>query len=135
MTTPHELVNPDDLLSPAGFSHAVVATSGRVVHIAGQTAHGPDGALRGETVAEQFEQAVANLARVLDAVDGRPEHLVSMQIFVTDVEAYRSSLQPIGAAWRRHLGKHYPAVSLFEVKGLFDPAATVEIVAVAVVPA
>lgn len=135
MTTPHELLNPPDLAAPAGFSHAVITGPGRTIHVAGQTAHDADGSLQGDTVSEQFEHAVANLARVLAAADAGPEHLVSVQIFVTDVEAYRGSLGTIGEAWRRHLGRHYPAVSLFEIKGLFDPAAKVELVALAVVPA
>ena len=38
------------------------------------------------------------------------------------------------AAWRRHFGRHFPAVALFEVRGLFDPRAKVELVGVAVIP-
>ena len=53
---------------------------------------------------------------------------------MTDAAAYRDSRKAIGAAWRRPLGRHYPAMALFEVKGLFDPAALVEIMAVAVTP-
>ena len=34
---------------------------------------------------------------------------------------------------QRHFGKHYPAMALFGVTGLFDPAAMVELVGVAVV--
>ena len=134
MSGPHRSINPDSLAPPIGFSHAVVAEPGRVVHVGGQTAHGPDGSVRGDTVAEQFDEAVANLSRVLDAAGARPDHLVSVQIFVTDAEAYRGSLGAIGESWRRHFGKHYPAMALFEVVGLFDPAAKVEMTAVAVIP-
>jgi enamine deaminase RidA (YjgF/YER057c/UK114 family) len=134
LTSPHELVNPESLAPPVGFSHAVVASPGRTVFVGGQTAHGPEGAVRGETVAEQLEHAVANLVQALEASGARPEHLVSVQIFVTDAAEYRASLKQMGEAWRRHLGRHYPAVSMFEVKGLFDPSALVELVAVAVVP-
>jgi enamine deaminase RidA (YjgF/YER057c/UK114 family) len=131
---PHELINPDSLAPAIGFSHAVAAAPGRSVFVGGQTAHGPDGVVQGETVAEQFDPAVANLVTALEAAGARPEHLVSVQIFVTDAEAYRASLGIIGEAWRRHIGKHYPAMALFEVSGLFDPAAKVELMAVAVVP-
>jgi enamine deaminase RidA (YjgF/YER057c/UK114 family) len=57
-----------------------------------------------------------------------------MLIFVTDAAEYRASLKGIGVAWRRHLGDHYPAVSLFEVSSLLDPEAKVELVGTAVVP-
>lgn len=129
----HQHIDPPELLPPRGFTHVVVAAPGRVVHIAGQTAHRPDGTLP-EGLVAQVEGAVANLAVALRAAGARPEHLVAVQIYVTDVAAYRAALGDIGRAWRRHLGGHYPAVSLFGVTELFDPAAVVEIVATAVVP-
>lgn len=134
MTTPHDVVNPATLAPPVGFSHAVVAAPGRTVHIGGQAGHDADGKMVGETIAEQFAQAGANVVHALAAVGGRAEHLVSMQIFVTDVVAYRASLAEIADAYRRSFGRHYPAISLFEVTGLFDPAAKVELVCTAVIP-
>ena len=83
---------------------------------------------------EQFDAACGNVATGLQAAGARPEHLVSMQIFVTDLEAYRSNREAIGVAWRRHFGKHYPAMGLFEVRGLVDPRAKVELMAIAVRP-
>ncbi|HEX8862111.1 MAG TPA: RidA family protein, partial [Actinomycetes bacterium] len=70
----------------------------------------------------------------LAAGGGRPEHLVWMQIFVTDVRAYRVELRRLGGVWRRHLGRHYVATALLEVRGLFDPAAMVELMGIAVIP-
>jgi enamine deaminase RidA (YjgF/YER057c/UK114 family) len=131
---PHELVNPPELLSPLGFSHAVVAADGRTVYLAGQTGHRADGTLAGDTLVEQFDQALQNIAAALSAAGGRPEHLVRVHIFVTDAADYRGRLRALGEAWRRHLGAHYPAVALFEVAGLFDPGARVELVGTAVVP-
>ena len=132
--TPHRLVNPPSLLPPSGFSHAVVPAEGRTVYLGGQAGHRADGTLAPDLV-EQFDRALESVVEALRAAGGMPEHLVSLQIYVTDAAAYRSSLGPIGEAWRRHLGRHYPAVSLFEVTGLFDQAALVEVVAVAVIPA
>jgi enamine deaminase RidA (YjgF/YER057c/UK114 family) len=127
-------VNPESLPPPVGFSHAVVAAAGRVVYLGGQAGHGPDGSLVSESLVEQFARAAANVVAAVEAAGGRPEHLVSFQIFVTDASEYRASMRDVGEAWRRHFGRHYPAVSLFEVRGLFDPAAKVELVCIAVVP-
>lgn len=132
---PHRTVNPPSLPRPSGYSHAVVAALGRTVYLAGQTAAGPDGALQGATMVEQFGAAARNLLVALEAAGGHAEHLVSMQIFTTDVAAYRAERKAIGAAYRRSFGSHYPAMALLEVKGLFDPKALVEIQAVAVIPA
>jgi enamine deaminase RidA (YjgF/YER057c/UK114 family) len=129
----HEIVNPQELAKPVGFAHAVVAAPGRTVYLGGQAAIGPDGAVRGTTIVEQFEVALDNLVAALAGAGGRPEHLVSLQVFVTDVEAYKASLPQLGAVWRRHFGRRYPALALLGVDALFDPEAMVELVGVAVV--
>jgi enamine deaminase RidA (YjgF/YER057c/UK114 family) len=134
VTTPHEILNPPTLAEPVGFAHAVVAASGRTVYLGGQAAIDAEGRVVGTTMAEQFEMAAANVVVALRAAGAEPEDLVSMQIFVTNVEAYRSELSHLATAYGVHFGHHYPAISLFEVKGLFDPAALVELVCVAVVP-
>jgi enamine deaminase RidA (YjgF/YER057c/UK114 family) len=123
--SPHRIVNPPELGEPSGFSHAVVA-SGTTVHLAGQIGHGA-------TLVEQFDSAAQRLLAALDAAGGEPADLVSLQVFVTDVAAYKSSLPAIGQVWRRHFGRHYPAMGLFGVTELFDPAALVELMGVAVI--
>jgi enamine deaminase RidA (YjgF/YER057c/UK114 family) len=132
--SPHRVVNPEGLAPPVGFAHAVVAALGRTVYLGGQAAQGPDGAIVGATLAEQFDLAAANLVAALAAAGGAPEHLVSLHVYTTDAAAYRAALAQLGAAYRRHLGRHYVATALFEVAGLFDPAAKVELVGIAVVP-
>jgi enamine deaminase RidA (YjgF/YER057c/UK114 family) len=134
MTTPHRVVNPAGLAPPAGFAHAVVAAPGRTVYLGGQAAQAPDGAIAGASLVEQFEVAAGNLVAALAAAGGAPEHLVSLHIYTTEIGAYRASLGELGAAYRRHLGRHYVATALFEVAGLFDPRALVELVGIAVVP-
>lgn len=133
--TPHRIVAVPGLAEPVGFAHAVMAAPGRTVHLGGQTAQGPDGEIVGETVAEQFDVAAANLVTALRAAGGRPTDLVSMTIYTTDVAAYRAELTPLGVVWRERFGRHYPAVALLGVRELFDPRAVVELVGVAVVPA
>ncbi|HZD66933.1 MAG TPA: RidA family protein [Acidimicrobiales bacterium] len=128
------VVSPN-LAEPVGYAHAVVAGPGRTVYLGGQAAQGPDGAIRGATVVDQFDQAAANLCEALRAAGGAPADLVSLQVFVTDPAAYRASLPDLGRVWRRWFGRHYPAMGLFGVTALFDPAALVELMGVAVVAA
>jgi enamine deaminase RidA (YjgF/YER057c/UK114 family) len=128
------VVNPSGLAPPAGFAHAVVAAPGRTVYLGGQAAQGPDGAITGSSLVEQFVVAAGNLVAALAAAGGAPEHLVSLHIYTTEVDRYRAALAELGAAYRRHLGRHYVATALFEVAGLFDPQAKVELVGIAVVP-
>jgi enamine deaminase RidA (YjgF/YER057c/UK114 family) len=134
MTTPHELVNPPELPAPKGFSHTVTAAPGRMVFVAGEVGHDADGRIASPAIEAQFDLAAKNVVRVLEAAGARPEHVVSMQIFTTDVDRYRKRSREIGAAYRRHFGRHYPAMALLGVDRLFDSEAKVELVATAVVP-
>lgn len=129
----HQLINPDALIPPIGFSHAVVAESGRTVWLGGQTGHRADGSMDDGLVA-QFAQACRNVGIALEAAGARPDHLVSMVIYTTDPAGYRSHLKPLGAAYREVFGTHYPAMALFGVTELFDPRSVVEVVCVAVIP-
>jgi enamine deaminase RidA (YjgF/YER057c/UK114 family) len=118
------LINPDELPRPRGFSHAVKA--GNTVYLAGQIG-------AGDTLAEQFDEAAGALVIALRAAGGEPDDLVSLQVFVTDVDAYRESLPGLGRAWRKHFGQRYPAMGLFGVTALAVPEAMVELMGVAVI--
>lgn len=133
--SPHRIANPSQLAPPVGFAHAVVAAPGTPVFLGGQTALDATGTVRGTTFAEQVDVAAGNVATALAAVGAKPEHLVWMQIYVTDMAGYRTELADVGRAYRRHLGSHYPAMALVEVPRLFDVEALVELVGVAVLPA
>ena len=133
LSTPHRLLNPPSLPRPSGYTHVVVTAAGRGIYLAGQTGRLADGQIA-NTLAEQFDGAAENVGKALAAAGARPEHLVSMQIFTTDLADYRASLVPIGAAYRKHFGRHYPAISLFQVSALFDADARVELVCIAHIP-
>ena len=130
----NEIVTAPELAPPVGYAHAVVgAPGGRTVHLGGQTALGADGAIHGETLAEQFDVAAANVVAALRAAGGAPDDVVQMLVFVTDVAEYKASLPALGEVWKRHFGRRYPALALLGVSALFDDAARVELVATVVI--
>jgi enamine deaminase RidA (YjgF/YER057c/UK114 family) len=129
-----ERINPAGLARPSGFSHAVSAT-GRMVFLAGQIGMDRDGQLAGGGVVPQFEQALGNLLTALAAAGGQPSDLVSLTIYLTDVEEYQAHGKEIGAAWRRLAGTGYPAMAGVGVTRLWLPEALVEIQGIAVVSA
>ena len=92
----HEIVTAPDLAPPVGYAHAVLAAPGRVVALGGQTALGPDNTIVGTTMTEQFDVAAGNVVAALRAAGGEPSDIVSMQIFVTDVPAYKAALRELG---------------------------------------
>jgi enamine deaminase RidA (YjgF/YER057c/UK114 family) len=128
-----ERVNPPSLAAPSGFAHAVIATGGRIVFLAGQTALDAGGAIVGGTIVEQFERALANLLTALTAAGGQPDDLASLTVYALDLADYRAHGREIGAVWRRLAGREYPAMAAIGVSRLWDPAALVEVQGYAVV--
>ncbi len=134
MSTPHELISPDSMVAARGFSHAVVPAAGRTVYVAGQIGVDEAGTLAGTDLVSQFEAALLNVVTALAAAGAEPHDVVAMTIYTTALDEYRKGLTEIGAAWRRHMGRHYPAMAMIGVAELVDPDAVVEIVTVAVAP-
>lgn len=56
-----------------------------------------------------------------------------MRIYVTDKKRYNAATKEIGAAYRKHLGRHFPPMALLQVADLLEPGALVEIEALATV--
>lgn len=118
---------------PRGYANGVVG-AGRVLFVAGQIGWDEAGRFAGPDLASQFDRALANVVAVVKAAGGRPEHVASMTIYVTDIDAYRSGLAAVGAAWRAHMGMVFPAMALVAVTALVEPQAVVEIQAHAILP-
>ena len=130
---PVTLFNPPELAEPPGFSHGAIG-SGRLLFVAGQTGTNRDGHLISDDLVAQFDQALANVVQVVLAANGKPEDIVKINLLICNRREYRERGKEISAAYRKHLGRHYPAMTLAEVSGLFEEAAKVEIEAVAMVP-
>jgi enamine deaminase RidA (YjgF/YER057c/UK114 family) len=128
-----ERINPVELARPSGFSHAVSAPAGRTVFLAGQIGMDRDRKVADGGVVPQFEQALANVLTALAAAGGQPEDLVSLTIYLIDVEDYQAHGKEIGAVWRRLAGTEYPAMAAVGVTRLWLPEALVEIQGIAVV--
>lgn len=123
-------VQPEGWQRPKGYANGVAFT-GETLHIAGQVGWDASEKMVSDTLAGQFAQALENVITIVRAAGGEPSNIVSMIVYVTDVDAYRASTKEIGDAWRSKMGKHYPAMALIGVKELLEPGAIVEICAVA----
>ncbi|MGW0389890.1 RidA family protein [Streptomyces sp. NPDC003042] len=129
-----ERINPAELSAATGFTHAVTATGGRLVFLAGQTALDASGRVVGESLPEQFERALANLLTALAAAGGAPAHLARVTVYAVDVESYRAHAAELGRVWRRLAGRHYPAMAVVGVVRLWDTEAQLELDGIAVLP-
>ena len=129
-----DLINPPGLEKPVGYSHMASVSSGRLVLVAGQAPFDESGAVvgKGDFVA-QFRQVLENLSRVVEHAGGTPKSFASLTMYVTDRDLYVSSLKAIGVDYRTIFGRHFPAITLVEVKGLYNSDCMVEISGVAVI--
>jgi len=75
-----------------------------------------------------------NIVAVLKEAGGGPEHVVRMTWYLTDKPEYVARQREIGEAYRRVMGKNFPAMSAFVVMALIEDRAKVEIEATAVIP-
>jgi enamine deaminase RidA (YjgF/YER057c/UK114 family) len=129
-----EILQPKNWGAPQGYANGVAA-EGRRVFIAGQIGWNERAELVSRELAGQVEQALKNIIAVLAEAGGAPHHLTRMNWFVTDKSAYLAQRRQIGEAYRRVIGRHFPAMTLVIVAGLLEEGALVEIEATAVVPA
>ncbi len=129
-----EFINPEPLGRPRGYANGVLAPAGgRLLFIAGQIAWDEQQQIVSADFVAQFDRALANVLAVVAAAGGRPEHVARLVIYVTDKRAYLERTREVGASWRAHMGGHYPAMALVEVKSLLADDAQVEIEGIAVI--
>lgn len=126
-------IQPEGWARARGYSNGMVAT-GRFLAVAGQIGWNAQQKFERHDFVGQFDQALANVVAVVEAAGGRAEHILRMTVYVTDVVAYRASAPSLAPSWRKHMGRHYPAMALVGVTALVEPEARVEIEATAVLP-
>jgi enamine deaminase RidA (YjgF/YER057c/UK114 family) len=129
----HRILHPEGWARAKGYANGVVAR-GRTIYVAGQIGWDAQQKLVGADLVSQARQALQNIVDVL-AVDGaRAEHIVRLTWYVTDRAAYLKAAEPLGAAYREVLGRHFPAMTAVEVSALMEAGAVIEIEATAVIP-
>lgn len=127
------ILNPQNLPRPVGYSHGVAAR-GETLFIAGQIGADATGRVVSRDLVEQFARALDNALVVLKAAGGAPTDAARMTLYVVDKNDYKARSREIGGAYRARMGRHFPAMSLVEVKSLFDEGALVELEVTAVLP-
>src|SRR5215813_6565735 len=87
--------------------------------------------------AKGFANGVAAQGRqvfVAGQVGWNAEQEFASNDFVAQVEQALSNIREVGQAYRRVIGRHFPAMTLVQVVALLEERAKVEIEATAVIP-
>ncbi|MHA7304263.1 RidA family protein [Arthrobacter sp. TMN-49] len=128
---PNITVNPASLPKPSGYAHGILA--GNTVYLGGQTALDQEMRIVQGGIVAQFKQAFSNVLTTLREAGGQPQDLVSVTIYLTDVDDYMANGREIGKAWRDMAGSEYPAMAGIGVTRLWQKEALIEIQGVAVI--
>jgi len=128
------LINPEALGAPSGYSHGVLADGGgKLLFVAGQIAWDQNQKIVSDNFVDQFDKALANVVTVVKAAGGESTNIVRVVVYVTSKQEYLAQTKAVGERYRKHMGKHFPAMVLVQVVSLLDDAAKVEIEAMAVI--
>ena len=127
-------VNPPTLARPVGYSHGFEVQGGKTLYMAGQVATDRAGTVvgKGDLVA-QFRQVCENLKALVLARGGQMNDIVKLTMYVLSKADYKAKAKDIGLVYREYFGRHFPAMTLVEVKGLYDDDCAIEIEGIAVV--
>ncbi len=127
-------VNPKDLAPPVGFAHGWLVEHGpaRTLYLAGQCGYDAAGAVekKGDLVG-QLDKALANIGSILRDAGMTFADVVQLNFYVTSRDDYATARKEFGGVWRRHCGKHFPGMAMFQVVSLFDPEALIEVQGIA----
>ncbi len=123
-----EIVRTEKAPAPfQGAPYNQAVTSGGLVFVAGQLGLRPgEQEMVGPGIAEQTEQALANLRAILEEAGSGLENLVKTTIFLQDLGDFAA----MNEVYARHVGDRPPARSTVEVAGL-PSGALVEVEAIA----
>lgn len=124
---------PEGWPRPKGYAHGVLAR-GAMIFTGGIIGWDEHGVFAGDDIASQFDRILTSTVATLAAGGARPDHIVRMTWYVTSRDAYVAALSDIGASYRRHIGRHYPAMAVVQVAALVEPQALIEIETTAVIP-
>ena len=128
-----EVLHPNNWIASKGYTNGIAA-EGRQVFIAGQVGWNASGKFESGDFVAQVEEALSNIVQILAQVGGEPRHLVRLNWYLTDKAEYVARQKEVGEAYRRVIGRHFPAMTLLIVAGLLEAGAKVEIEATAVIP-
>jgi enamine deaminase RidA (YjgF/YER057c/UK114 family) len=128
-----KVLQPAGWKQPKGYANGILA-QGRMVFTGGLIGWNANEEFESDSFADQAEQTLKNIVAVLAEAGGKPEHIVRLTWYVTDKREYLNEQKQLGAAYRRVIGNHFPAMALVQVAALVEDRAKLEIEATAVLP-
>ncbi|WP_158967764.1 RidA family protein [Chachezhania sediminis] len=123
-------VQPEGWAPALGYANGMLMADG-TLHIAGQIGWDAQKKFVSKDFIAQMEQALKNIVAIVEAAGGTVEDIGRLTWYVTDKAEYLARQREVGEAYRRVLGRHFPAMSMLVIQALVEDDALVEIEATA----
>jgi enamine deaminase RidA (YjgF/YER057c/UK114 family) len=127
----NEVIRPDGWAKARGYSDGIVA-QGRQLFVGGQIGWNANQEFEAHDFIGQMEQTLRNILAVVEKAGGSAADIVRLTWYVIDKKEYLARQREVGEAYRRIMGRHFPAMTMVVVAALVEDAALVEIEATAV---
>src|SRR4030095_2145962 len=127
----HRSIQPEGWKPAKGYANGVL-TEGARLYVGGPIGWNKNQVFGRDGFIGQMEQALRNIVEVVEAAGGAATDIARLTWYVTDKKEYLAKQKEVGEAYRRVMGKHFPAMTMVVVSGLIEDAALVEIEATAV---
>jgi len=128
----HRIIQPHGWKPAKGYANGVLAEGARL-YVGGQIGWNRNQVFECHDFIGQMEQALKNIVEVVESAGGTAADIVRLTWYVTDKKDYLAKQRGVGEAYRRVMGKHFPAMTMVVVNGLIEDEALVEIEATAVI--
>ena len=127
----HQEIHPEDWAPAKGYANGVLTDDG-LLFVGGQIGWNREHVFESRDFVAQMEQALRNALDVVEEAGGAATDIVRLTWYVTDKREYLARQKEVGEAYRRVLGRHFPAMAMVVVAGLIEDDAQVEVEATAV---
>lgn len=131
MTLANQIIHPQGWAPAKGYANGVLAKDG-TLYVGGQIGWDATQTFQSHDFIGQMEQALSNILAIVEAAGGQASDIVRLTWFVTDKQEYLARQAEVGKAYRRVLGRHFPAMTMVVVSALVEDEALIEIEATAV---
>jgi enamine deaminase RidA (YjgF/YER057c/UK114 family) len=131
VTLANQIIHPQGWAPAKGYANGVLAKDG-TLYVGGQIGWDATQTFQSHDFIGQMEQALSNILAIVEAAGGQASDIVRLTWFVTDKQEYLARQAEVGKAYRRVLGRHFPAMTMVVVSALVEDEALIEIEATAV---
>jgi len=125
-----KIIHPEGWAPALGYANGMLMPDG-TLHIGGQIGWNENKEFVAKDFIGQMEQALTNIVAIVQAAGGDIDDIGRLTWFVKNKSEYVAKQREVGQAYRRVMGRHFPAMSMLIISELVEDEAVIEIEATA----